>query len=931
MPLSKFSVSRRVGRFPGLLLVFSFFLCMGMALPCSLAAGPSHSSFALAAGDAAATLEAFSEQSGAQIVYLLKDVSGITTNAVNGDFALREALDRMVAGTGLRVTQDKRTGAFVVRRGRPARPQPLNNTQQPMNHRTSIALLGALIGLSAPSATELAAQTKPQTSDEVVTLQEFTVSASTENSYVAGDTVSGSRMNEKVKDLPYSISSITSDFIKDNSLFDLTEDLSFISSVSGNDDSGAFTVRGFTGANTYLRNGHQRLGLIDVGSVDRVELIKGPSGSIYGQTNPGGSLLITTRRPRTSPHQSFSVSYGAYRLSSDQIHFTGPIPIGKKPTLFYNIDATYLRRHYDEPSQIRTQKAVSGVLLWKPSDTTNLTIESNYQSFKNPNEFALPYLVHTGPDPYAGVGTVKTTATRQFFDGYAWQLRRGHYTSPTDWKWRRAAGYTVTLEHRFSTWLAGHTSYDYYHNPIETYDTLRSSQNLDQTISNPATYNTIARGSASPNWATIYGSGHSISGDLLAHYKLWKTDQQTLLTIDDYLNNRRDYAKTLIGTSPLPATTVPINPFAPISSPFIPMNSANFTSSTTRNNAVDSAGLGLTHQARLFHDRVILQLGYRHDYVRGFQQNPAADVNTPAYIASATSGLPPAVPGSGREARIHDSNDATKIGISVKITESLSWYASRIESFIPFGTSVALTVGSASKPIADAHGLEPLNPASETGIGYETGIKGEYLNHALTFSADVFDTKRQNVSVRELIDINNPSLGTISINEGGQHSKGFEFDGQYLIAKKLTGYVSYSYVDSRYDNQGTNVGAVGRRPRGTPWDSVAGSVAYDLATGFRVLVSMRYQGNTPSESPSTGLIANPLTGLNDASDGRANLRTPSLVVWNLGAIYRWKKAKLDHSVNVSLKNVFDRRYIVPGNNRFVGDRVGLYVTYSLAH
>src|SRR5205823_9245710 len=148
---------------------------------------------------------------------------------------------------------------------------------------------------------------------------------------------------------------------------------------------------------------------------------------------------------------------------------------------------------------------------------------------------------------------------------------------------------TATLEHRFSPWLAAHASYDYYHNPIETYDTLRSGGNFD------ANSRTLARSAATPNWATIYGSGHSISADVLAHYKFHGMENQTLLTDDGYLNNRRDYAKTPITVTftPLPATSVPINPFAPIDSVFIPLDDQHFTSSTTRNNAVDSAGLGL--------------------------------------------------------------------------------------------------------------------------------------------------------------------------------------------------------------------------------------------------------------------------------------------------------------------------------------------------
>ncbi len=94
---------------------------------------------------------------------------------------------------------------------------------------------------------------------------------------------------------------------------------------------------------------------------------------------------------------------------------------------------------------------------------------------------------------------------------------------------------------------------------------------------------------------------------------------------------------------------------------------------------------------------------------------------------------------------------------------------------------------------------------------------------------------------------------------------------------------------------------------------------------------MRYQGNTPEESPSTGLIKNPATGLFSLNDNRINIRTPAYAVWNLGAVYRWKMGSINQSVNVTVKNIFNKQYIVVGNNRYVGDGRGVYFTYSIQH
>jgi len=75
--------------------------------------------FDLLAGDAAVTLQAFSRQSGEEIIYPVEQVRGIRTNGVSGELSARSALDRMLDGTGLMAVQDEKTGAFAVRQAPP--------------------------------------------------------------------------------------------------------------------------------------------------------------------------------------------------------------------------------------------------------------------------------------------------------------------------------------------------------------------------------------------------------------------------------------------------------------------------------------------------------------------------------------------------------------------------------------------------------------------------------------------------------------------------------------------------------------------------------------------------------------------------------------------------------------------------------------------
>lgn len=81
--------------------------------------------FNLPAGDAAATLKAFTEQSGEQIVYPVEQVKGVQTKAVVGNLLPREALDSMLADTPLHVVQDTKTGALSITRNGKADPNAL--------------------------------------------------------------------------------------------------------------------------------------------------------------------------------------------------------------------------------------------------------------------------------------------------------------------------------------------------------------------------------------------------------------------------------------------------------------------------------------------------------------------------------------------------------------------------------------------------------------------------------------------------------------------------------------------------------------------------------------------------------------------------------------------------------------------------------------
>lgn len=72
--------------------------------------------FDVPAGDAGKSLKVLSQQAGRGVIFSSEALQGLQTNAVRGEFTAREAIERMVKGTGLVLGGEEGTGAFAVRK-----------------------------------------------------------------------------------------------------------------------------------------------------------------------------------------------------------------------------------------------------------------------------------------------------------------------------------------------------------------------------------------------------------------------------------------------------------------------------------------------------------------------------------------------------------------------------------------------------------------------------------------------------------------------------------------------------------------------------------------------------------------------------------------------------------------------------------------------
>lgn len=156
-------------------------------------------------------------------------------------------------------------------------------------------LPGPLSAQSAPAA--------PAAGEPAVALSVFEVVETTDKGYATTSTLSGTRTNEELKNLPNSISILNRQFLDDIATNDFFEVAAYLvgfepqeggaATIGGNSGAG-FNVRGIPN-NWQSRNGFQWYVPSDNFNTERLESLRGPSGQLYGDIGAGGILNISTK------------------------------------------------------------------------------------------------------------------------------------------------------------------------------------------------------------------------------------------------------------------------------------------------------------------------------------------------------------------------------------------------------------------------------------------------------------------------------------------------------------------------------------------------------------------------------------------------------------------------------------------------------------
>jgi len=284
-------------------------------------------SFDVPAGEAPTALKQFGTQSGVQLLYSNQDLAGVTTRPVKGNLTAQEALDAMLADTGLVATRDARTGAFAVRRG-----------DSDPNVERAIATAG-----------DRPASRLTKADNGTVELEQYEVTGSRIRSLLGEQGVNPVLTWSRAEIEQSGVTSLADlrTLIPQLSVGNATL---FDGNSSGSSPEGrlVFTLRGITGNNTLVlvdgrrlpRTG-QRTGATEnyevtglpLSAIERVEVLLDGGSAVYGADAIGGVINIITRKNYSgseleySYDNTFKQDAALKRVSLSTSHRAGPLSL----------------------------------------------------------------------------------------------------------------------------------------------------------------------------------------------------------------------------------------------------------------------------------------------------------------------------------------------------------------------------------------------------------------------------------------------------------------------------------------------------------------------------------------------------------------------------------------------------------------------------
>ncbi len=768
-----------------------------------------------------------------------------------------------------------------------------------------------LLTIGAVTLTSAGAQDapKPAPADEVVELDTLEITAR--------------NRSEKAQDVPISVSALDSKALERESLVStgqFTSRLPNVTYFDSNTKQTNISIRGI-GKNASNERFETSVGFIvddvylaapgsaasDFIELDRVEVLRGPQGTLKGKNTTLGVVSVTTKAPSFTQANWVEVGAGIKDFLSFKGGSTGPI-IENKLAYRVSVNARQGDGYFENPVKGDTlndinRYAASFQLLATPSET--FTAKTTYDHSESDEHAIFNSVYIADPTTFTNGSpraTISQRYARDYFQSrYVWDPSKNdfdhHYAdNNTGVRTYRDTG-ALHLIKEINDWqftsisAASHFSFD-PGNDSNPYEILRagSTQVSDQLSQEFRVTSPLGEKIDYQGGLYYLKNDYEVTPPYGYGYKrddgaLQATNPQ-YASLNSSAAGRELMQASLNGIKLGTFTNTGSESYAPYF-----QSNIHFTEKLTL-----TAGVRYTVEERYYDsETVLVQAGQDLDALAASNGATLAQLNNAKAIR--TNVIKPTALVAG------DTKN-----------ESLGWLLN--PSYKLTKTSLAYGVvsyGEKSAVIAkdNAGNIATIDP--ETALNFELGAKNTFFNNRLRLNGNLFRTIVSNyqTTIRQLDLVKNDgSYASYDGNVPEIVSQGVELDGAYAINKYLNLNFSAAYTDAYYSD--FKNGAAPPEVTGVPFvdytgEQLAGSSKYSYSVGLDSSVNIgggrRIFGSVTNTYRSAYALSNTLSQYQNQD---------AVFLYDASLGYSYGNGK--YSITLVGKNILDEKYFVTGSD-----------------
>ncbi|MEO8721940.1 MAG: TonB-dependent receptor [Sphingobium sp.] len=277
--------------------------------------------------------------------------------------------------------------------------------------------------------------------------------------------VTAQKRSQRLQDVPVSVQALTPSTIERAGAETTTALQTLVPGLNVNDSASGFRpfIRGVgtstaaagneNSVSTYIDNIYltsMNAGFLDLSSIESIEVLKGPQGTLFGRNATGGVIHIKTKTPSHQFNGKVTLKYDNYETIVGSGYVTGGLSdtIAADLAVYYRHQGQGYGKNLATGHEINKDESftVRSKILFTPSDDDTFTLAVDYSKLTSTGQ-------NYRPLPGTTVGWGGNDSSKLFGGPYNFPKEGGywdidHAVDPFYRQW--AAGVSLTYEHVFS-------------------------------------------------------------------------------------------------------------------------------------------------------------------------------------------------------------------------------------------------------------------------------------------------------------------------------------------------------------------------------------------------------------------------------------------------------------------------------------------------